>query len=94
LPRFIFSINNSTFKDGIAGDAIRNIIGSFNSAQCWINTATGALYYSNGPNSLAVEISTIQSLASIFNFDPSRVVPTATDNRVRTLAERFWRRVA
>jgi hypothetical protein len=33
------------------------------------------------------------ALASV-RFDVSRVVPIANENQTRTLAERFWRRVA
>jgi hypothetical protein len=90
--------NRPTFvSGGVAGDAIRNIIG--NPVQ-FIAYATQTL---EGGGALAVVKSPADRSATAtgdilqwrhFDFSADRVVPTAADNRVRTLSSRLWRRIA
>jgi hypothetical protein len=84
---------NSTFKSGGTQiDAIRNISGG-------VYTLFGNV---NGCFHRSMEIDSKEPsktnsanwVEGAFGFLASNVVPTAVDNRVRTLSDRWWRRVA
>ena len=84
--------NRPTFGSGTAGDVIRNIIGSFQIGSAWSGTTTGAFRF-RGSDATGWGSGGGSSFG-IYDFDPSIVVPTDTENAPRTLAVRYWRRVA
>lgn len=71
------------------GDAIRNIEGSINTDRAQIAGSTGAF---DGPSYTAFANiqGTSRSIGRGFSFDASRVVPTASENRMRNLAYTAW----
>ncbi|MGV2844170.1 phage tail protein [Aeromonas hydrophila] len=71
------------------GDAIRNIVGAFTTDNGWMFTgATGALATvgSSSANTKNATTSGTANTFASFNFDASRVVPTAAENRSRNTA--------
>ena len=81
-------------SSGVQGDAIRNITGSFgpnatnNAASA--QAANGAFGLSTGTNGRAADGGT----SRVYSFDASRVVPTASENRVLNRLIRVWERTA
>ncbi|HEM7402919.1 TPA: hypothetical protein U2L30_005377, partial [Citrobacter farmeri] len=70
------------------GDAIRNITGSINGVVNYQSgAATGA--FTNPSSGNSVNLTTGQSGVGNPNFDASRVVPTANENRPRNIAFNF-----
>ncbi|HBB0798176.1 TPA: integrase [Escherichia coli] len=70
------------------GDAIRNIVGSINA----LGAESGAFYYSRTPSTgswvhWAADTATHDVMT--YDFDASRVVPTASENRPRNIAFNF-----
>ncbi len=67
------------------GDAIRNIQGAMNTDNGWMfSSASGALSKTGGANKFAnVTAEGINDVSPAFNFDASRVIPTANENRMK-----------
>jgi hypothetical protein len=78
---------------GTAIDAIRNIWGYCKILYAHTGNWGGALYDVSMKDNISGNNGN-NNVPDSIGLDASRVVPTATDNRVRTLSERFWRRVA
>jgi hypothetical protein len=88
------SVFYGTFKSGgVQTDAIRNITGSCKVTYTHVGTLAGAFYSPNMENSINGDNGN-NAVPCGIGLDASRVVPTAVDNRVRALSERWWRRVA
>ncbi|EFA5132902.1 phage tail protein [Escherichia coli] len=70
------------------GDAIRNIVGSINA----LGAESGAFYYSRTPSTgswVHWSADTATHDVMTYDFDASRVVPTASENRPRNIAFNF-----
>lgn len=69
------------------GDAIRNITGTFGTAQRWnwAQATTGAFEKSQDPSSQTYEHNKLYSGNNINTFDASRVVPVGSDNRPKNV---------
>lgn len=70
------------------GDAIRNIVGSINA----LGAESGAFYYSRMPSTgswVHWSADTATHDVMTYDFDASRVVPTASENRPRNIAFNF-----
>lgn len=70
------------------GDAIRNIVGSINA----LGAESGAFYYSRTPSTgswVHWAANTATHDVMTYDFDASRVVPTASENRPRNIAFNF-----
>ena len=97
---FSGDIMNPPFKSGGLGrDAIRNFIGDSTvavSSLCnespFVSAANNPFFlhsvtYQNYPVSIGQTRNRI-------GFDPSRAIPTALENSVRTISIQYWRRVS
>jgi hypothetical protein len=73
---------------GTGEDGIRNISAGIGGL---LDSTTGAFAHSTAGVLASTGTGRIWAFAT---FHASRVVPTADDNRVKTIAERVWRRVA
>ncbi|HCK1740722.1 TPA: tail fiber protein [Escherichia coli] len=70
------------------GDAIRNIVGSINA----LGAESGVFYHSRTPSTgswVHWSADTATHDVMTYNFDASRVVPTASENRPRNIAFNF-----
>jgi hypothetical protein len=91
--------NRPTYLSGVAGDAIRNVIGDATSSTSFVGYASpfvaeernvfyrSSYEYENLPGNVG-------QTRPRTGFDLSRQVPTGPDNAPRTLSSRYWRRVA
>src|SRR5699024_9114417 len=85
----------SGFRDGVQGDAIRNIVGGIGPqvvGHSQSEGATGAFRTDITPNG-AAQAGADRTYRS-YSFDASRVVPTASENRPRNRTIRVWRKTA
>jgi hypothetical protein len=57
-----------------------------------VANANGAFFLYASLATLVIDFS-VAGKADL-SFDASRVIPVANENRVRTISDRFWRRVA
>ncbi|WP_231849804.1 phage tail protein [Brachyspira pilosicoli] len=85
------SLSEEGRSNGIQGDAIRNITGTSPRIYFRSSGGTGAIKV---PSYHVMCASEIGAGGSAFNFDASRVVPTANENRVKNRRIRIYQRIA
>lgn len=85
------SLSEKGRSNGIQGDAIRNITGTAPHILFRGSGGTGAINVSSYHIMCASELG---AGGSSFNFDASRVVPTANENRVKNRKIRIYKRIA
>lgn len=80
------------FNGGLQEDAIRNITGKYTYfyGEPWQDKTKGAYYLSHGATKITDQ-AWIHNDHSAINFDASRVVPTAEENRPVNYTVRLWK---
>jgi hypothetical protein len=77
----------------VAGDAIRNNAGVIGSLPFYGHDGSSNIFYSKVLTVGGYTMGNSGITLELF-YDFARQLPTANENRVRTLSGRFWRRVA